>query len=109
MPVPIILAIVASPAVGSFGAPSIEGLKLIFWVYRAELKLTDARSNIGCRAKLAGGLQRGCVGSHGLIAAVDGEQVAKITGPSTPDIFFAYSCPNDAKCCQVLIVLVWVV
>ena len=72
MPIPIILAIVASPAVGSFGAPSIEGLKLIFWVYRAELKLTDARSNIGHCAKVAGGLQRGCICPHGFIVAVNG-------------------------------------
>ena len=36
------------------------------------LKLTDARSDIGCRAKLVRGLQRGCVGPHGFIATVNG-------------------------------------
>lgn len=40
--------------------------------YLVRLKLTDAGSGIGCRAKLARGLQRGCVGPHGLIAAVNG-------------------------------------
>ena len=36
------------------------------------LKLTDAFPDIGFRAKLVRGLQRGCVGPNGFIAAVNG-------------------------------------